>query len=420
MNPQTNTAPQPSSFVPDWVANVKPTAVENEKQMTSSNTGLSDQQGYVAPKSSLISTSNQSQNLYNENVNKMNETSWNTPIYAPGSNTPTDTSKNNTTTTSTNTNTSDAGGDYYRQQYETATKGLDDGILSAKSTLDQARTTLQNDPVADAAVAAVMAKYDEQIRIMKDKNTLIAGNNARNGARYGSAQYATEMNNNFLSDQQDRASQRIADLVTQQTVAAQQVRTAYKTGDISAFNAAQKAFDDANKEKLDAINNLLKESHTVVKEQQADLKLKQTEQRNQLADDIKLTTNLGKSVVDQIVNAGITDEKKRKEYIAKVAAEYGIDNADLLDNAVVKAEQEATRQGLLNKVTQKNINKVTTQKGSTTTVKPYAGFTQKPSVKDTQKVNSYLAGLSGDTQKAIKDANANEALFYKVLNKANE
>ena len=264
--------------------------------------------------------------------------------------------------------------DFLKEKFEKAMVDLDKGIENAKTNMEQARATLAYDPAAEAAVSQIMQKYDQQIQIMKEKNEMVMGANKRNNSRYG-MQYTSEMNENFMSDQQDRAQRRVMDLVTQATIAATKVRAAYKEGNLKAFNDAQKAYETASKDKLDAINDLLKETDKQVKEQQASVKLEQTLRKAALDEDIKLSANLGKIIADELSTSKITDPKKQKEYIAKMAETYGIENPDILANSVVKAEQEAKRQDLLNKNTQSVMNKraapkVTTKK--TTTVKPQA------------------------------------------------
>lgn len=382
----------------------------------------------------LIATSSQSRNEYANNVNSMNAATASmatasltdrynkenglvsnpdgstsrTVTDGIGNVTTTVTDKNGNQTvtkgapSSSNNDPNKSSGenavDFYTKQYQDATKSLDDAATNAKSELDRAAATLQSDPAASAAVSEIMAKYDEQIRVMKEKNALVAGNNNRNAARYGNLQYATEMNDNFMSDQQDRAQRRVLDLINEQTVQANKVRQAYADGDIAAFNAAQKSYDAANKSKIDAINDLLQESHKVVKEEQDKVKAIAAQKKEALSDDVKLSANLGKTIVDNLASLGIKDDKKRRQYIEQVAAQYGIDNVDILDNAVVKEEQTSKRQNLLNQSTQKSINKTVAPKK---TVVP-KGSTYSFTAKD--KTNLVGTGLtSSDISNLSKD-----------------
>lgn len=221
--------------------------------------------------------------------------------------------------------------------YNDTTKQLDQGIAQAKGNLAAAAATLQNDPAASAAVALVMQKYDQQIAAMKEKNRLLAGGNIVNAARSGSLQFANEMTSNFLSDEQDRASKRVTDLITLETEMVLKTQEAYKKGDVAAFDASSKALDKAQSDKTKAISDLLKATDTVVKEQQAQAKIDATAKKQAITDDLRLSTGIANTIAQNLAAAGIKDEKKRRAYIEGMAEQNGITNSDILDSAVAKA-----------------------------------------------------------------------------------
>ncbi len=253
--------------------------------------------------------------------------------------------------------------------YKQALVGLDEQINTAKSNLASALSTLQNNPAATAAVNMIMAKYDQQIQIMKDKNKILLGSYVVNSARSGMMQYANDMATNFMSEEQDRASQRVADLVTTEMSMVLKAQESYKKGDVAAFNVASKALEAATKQKTDAINKLLDASDKAIKTQQAEQKIQAAAAKQKITDDIRVSTSLGKTVADSITQSGITDQKKIDAYIDAMAEKSGISNPDILRSAVVKAQQDAGRLDLQNKNTISTINKrntTPTKKSSTT------------------------------------------------------
>lgn len=225
--------------------------------------------------------------------------------------------------------------------YDNSITLLDQGIATAKSNLQQASATLKNNPAAQAAIAAIQAKFDEQIGLMKDKNRQLMGGNITNAARGGSLQYANEMTGNFLSDEQDRAVKRITDLQTQEADLILKTQESYKKGDVASFDAASKALDKANSDKLKAISDLLKKTDAVVKEKAAAQKADQAAAKQQVSDDIRLSTSLAAGVASQLAAAGIKDDEKKKKFIQDMATKAGIKNADIFASAVSKASLSA-------------------------------------------------------------------------------
>jgi hypothetical protein len=250
---------------------------------------------------------------------------------------------------------------------------LDDGIATAKANLARTAATMGNNPAAAAAIAQIMAKFDQQIGLMKEQNRQLMGGNITNAARGGALQYANEMTGNFLSDEQGRAMQRVTDLQTQEADLILKTQESYKKGDVAAFDAASKALDAANSDKLKAISDLMKQTDTIVKEKQNQQKIAQNTAKQQITDDIRLSTNLATTVAEAIAASGITDEKKKRAYIEAMAEKNGITNADILQSAVIKADQANTKAelGLA------NTRSIIAKRGQTGTKKTSGGAKAK-------------------------------------------
>jgi hypothetical protein len=297
-------------------------------------------------------------------------------------------------------------------QYADSLTALDNQVNNAKNTLSQAAAMVQNDPAEVAAINLITQKFDTQIQAMKDKNAVLLGSQMTNAARSGAMQYANEMTSNFMSEEQDKATQRVADLITQEMSAILKAKQAYEKGDISAFNAASKALDAANKSKTDAINKLLDETDKAVKTYQAQQKIDAAAVKQQTTDNIRISTANASAIAKNIADSGITDPTKRKQYIEAMAQKLGITDPSYLESAVAKVE-------LSNANTQSTINK-RNQPPKPATVKPtgkntYKTFNNKPTSADISKVNAYIQSIGGN-QDAIDAANADETTFYKVLN----
>lgn len=217
---------------------------------------------------------------------------------------------------------------------------LNTGITTAKSALDAATATMANDPAALAAVAAIQAKYDQQIQLMQAKNTQLIG---RANSSVGAFGGLGVMSQNFLSDEQDKASQRITDLIAQEQAMILKTQQAYKDGDVKALAAAQKAYDDANKAKLDAVGKLLTATNNQVKQLQAQQKIDAAAEKQTVTTDISKSTNLGGSIAKNLADAGVTDPAEMDKYIQEMAQTYGITNPDILKSAVVKAQQTQSK-----------------------------------------------------------------------------
>lgn len=282
--------------------------------------------------------------------------------------------------------------------YDSSLKNLDQGIADAKSTLQSALATMQNDPAATSAVSMIMAKYDQQIAAMKDKNRILLGSYAVNQARSGGMQYANEMSSDFMSDEQDRASKRVTDLITLETSMVLKAQESYKNGDVKAFDAASKALTNATKEKSAEINKLLMASDKALKARQNEQKIAATQAKQTITDDIRISTALGKNVANAIMESGEKDPKKVDAYIEKMAKESGISNPALLKSSVVKAQQEQSKLDLSAKNTQSMI----ANRGKTK-----AGAAKKPAATklDTTTQKKLIGtGLSGEDVNVISQA----------------
>lgn len=240
--------------------------------------------------------------------------------------------------------------------YEATQQTLNDQVSRAKSNLSQALSTLQNDPAAASAVNMILQKYDQQISLMQAKNKVVLGSYAVNAARSGGMQYANDMTTSFLSEEQDKASQRITDLISQETSMVLKAQAAYKKGDVSAFDQASKALDSATKAKNDQINKLLTATNNAVKTAQAAQKQQINQQKQQTTDNIRTSTAIAQSAADAISSSGITDPKKIKTYIDGLAKAHGITDPTMLESAVSKAQATSKKFSLQNENTQSEIN----------------------------------------------------------------
>lgn len=239
-------------------------------------------------------------------------------------------------------------------QYKGALDNLDGQAADAKAQIQAAKDTLANDPAASAAIDAITQKYDVLINAMKAKNAQVLGKASTSVSAFGGL---GQMSQNFLSAEQDRASQRVADLVSQEQGLILKAQIAYKNSDVKALNAAMTAYDRANSDKLSAINKLLTETDKQVKAVQDQQKIDAAAAKQQVATDISKSTNLGTGIAKNIADSGITDQEQIDQYIASVAQEYGISNADILKNAVAKAQAAAAKDALSAKNTESIINK---------------------------------------------------------------
>lgn len=320
------------------------------------------------------------------------------------------------TTTAGTAYTVPKGGDptVYKLMYDNI-DAMTKSAADAKTAIDTAtQYDVNTDPAAIAAANNIKAQFDKLIEQMKEKNNILLGSYGKNSARSGMLQYANEMDTNFKSMEFDKATERITDLVQKQLDAVNKSNEAYKSGNLKALDAATKEYNQVLKEKQNAIMDLNKSINDAVKLEQDAAKLAASEAKQQVTDDIRISTSLSTSIADAIIKSGVTDEAKIDEYINSMAEESGINDVNILKSAVVKAQQAQTKLNLQNENTQLTINKKKAPK-STNTTKPYAGFTSKPTAATITKVNTYLSSI-GASNADIKKVNSDEASFYKVLN----
>lgn len=241
------------------------------------------------------------------------------------------------------------------KQYNDTITASNDTLVQRQADLDAAKATVQNDPAASAALDSIRQKYDILIKAMQDKNKILLGGYQTGQARMGALQFANEMSSNFMSEEMDKANGRISDLVAKENDLLLKTTIAYKTGDIKALNAAQTAYDKANADKLKAINDLVKATNDHVKTVQAQQKIDATEAKQKITDDIRISTNLGKTIADSISASGITDQKIIDQYIEGMATKNGVSSVDVLKSAVVKAQQDQGKLDLTSENTKNNI-----------------------------------------------------------------
>lgn len=264
----------------------------------------------------------------------------------------------------------------------------DQNIADAQSTLASVRDTLNNDPAAVQAANAISANYGVLINAMKEKNRQVLGSFTENAARNGSLQYANDMHTTFMSNEMDRASQRVADLVAKEQELILKSNTAYKNGDIKAFNAAQTALTKAQSDKTTTLGKLLTASNAQVKAVQAQVKATAATKSAKVKNDISLAKSTAAGIVDAITKSGVTDEKQIKQYISEMADHVGISDPAILESAVVTARQTADKTALSLANTRSTIAKRGSSNSPKTKTTTDGSFTY--SGEDTAKLASLL------------------------------
>lgn len=228
-------------------------------------------------------------------------------------------------------------------QFKQTLANQDQNIANAQQTLATAAATMTNDPAAASAAAAIKTQYDVLINAMKAKNAIVLGGYTKNAARSGGLQYANDMTENFMSEEMDRASQRIADLVSKEQTLILASNNAYKNGDIKAFNAAQTALEKTQNDKTSTLGKLLTATNNQVKNVQAQQKIDAAATKQQLASDTTTSTKIAAGMVAALKAAGISDPKTIEEYVQAMATKNGITNPDILSGALATAQQTAAK-----------------------------------------------------------------------------
>lgn len=248
----------------------------------------------------------------------------------------------------------------------------DKSIADAKTTIANAAATVANDPAAQQAAAAIAAKYDILINAMKEKNRQVLGGFTANAARTGGLQYANDMTETFMSAEMDRASARIADLVSKEQELILKSNAAYKANDIKAFNSAQTALDKATKEKTDTLGKLLTATNNQVKAVQAQQKIDAAAAKQQLTTDTTTAAKIAAGMAKTLKDSGVTDPEQISQFVAEMAKKNGITNPDILSGALETERQKLAK-------TNYAINKPYPSKGgSGTKPKVDGGYTYTP------------------------------------------
>ncbi len=223
-----------------------------------------------------------------------------------------------TNNTSTGPYTTDANGNLTRtdggtmdpnlvSQYKDTLTSMDQQINDAKSTLASVAATMNNDPAALAAINQITAQFDQQMEIMKNKNSMVLGRASTAIAAYGGL---GQMSNDFMSVEQNNALDRMNTIKNNELSAVLKAAAAYKKGDVAAFDAASKQLDSLTKEKSDALNKLMTEANNNTKTLQAQQKIDQSQSKQNFTD----MNNYAKSSA-----AGITSATKGMNAADKAA-----------------------------------------------------------------------------------------------------
>lgn len=205
----------------------------------------------------------------------------------------------------------------------------------ASAAVAQAAATLQNDPAALAAAASITSQYQQLIQAQIARNNILLGSYKANAARGGSLQFANNMESNFMSEEMISASNAVSDLVTRQNAALIQSNTAFKNGDVKAFNDATVAYNDIAAKKTQAILDLANATDKAVKDAQAAtrqasldaqnaIKDAQTEKHQDLQDALAsatLSQKMKQDAIDNAFKAQQISETQRHDYQTELNAQ---------------------------------------------------------------------------------------------------
>lgn len=247
----------------------------------------------------------------------------------------------------------------------------------ANQTLEAAKATAANDPALAAAISQIQSQFGVLIDAMTKKNAQVLGRAGSEVAAFGGL---GSMNENFLSDEQSSALNRVADLQSKETSLILKTQMAYQANDVKAVNAASAEYQKTLQDKQKAVIDLQTKINDAVKSAQAQQKIDAANAKQQVTTDISKSTNLGKSLADEIAKSGVTDPAQIEQYIQGMASQYGISNPDILKSAVVKAQQDQQK---LDTSTANTADTIANRDANTTyrTNKPYF----KPTVPGTGK-----------------------------------
>lgn len=295
-----------------------------------------------------------------------------------------------------------------KQQYEDNNAQLDQGVNDAKATLSAVSATLANDPAAQAAVAQISAQYDQLITAQQNKNKIILGGYAVNAARTGSLQYANDMTTQFLNDEQSRANDRVADLVTKENNAILKSNAAYQAGDVKTFNAATQALKSAQAAKIKGITDLATATSKALKDFQAqqkidaaNLKAQQVQQQKTYTDAFNAINKSGAGIADATADMSAADKKKFIDsYLSSITSSGSLTPEQMtqLEGALQSSVKTASDTNAKTNASLANTNSEIQNRGTKTQTDKSVKL-DKPTT-----TALYGAGLSGTDVTALSQA----------------
>ncbi len=207
-----------------------------------------------------------------------------------------------------------------------------------------------SDPGAAQAASAIAAQYDLLISAMRAKNAQILGGYTANAARSGGLQYANDMTETFMSNEMDRASGRISDLISKEQSLILKSNAAYQAQDVKAFAAAQTALEKTQTDKTNTLEKLLTATNAQVKTVQAQQKIDAATAKNTLTADTTTSKGIAAGMVAALKAANITDPAQINSYVQAMAQKNGITNPDILAGELATAQQtQAKTDKIVNK-----------------------------------------------------------------------
>lgn len=223
-----------------------------------------------------------------------------------------------------------------REHYRSSLKAIDDQVTQAHANLDNLQRTAQNDPAAQAAISAIRSKFETQANLLRARQTQFLGKQSTAVSAFGGL---GPMSQDFLNNQQQKAEAQLTDLAAKEEDLVFKAQIAYKTGNYKDLNAAMTEYDKANKTKLTALNDLLKETNKEVTQRQAEDRLTLAKDKQQVSTDISKSTGIASAIAKTLADSGVTDKGEIDKYITGMAEKSGISNPSLLSSAVERARQ---------------------------------------------------------------------------------
>lgn len=283
-----------------------------------------------------------------------------------------------------------------KAQFKTQLQNLDSQISSAQQTIDSVKARSLNDPAITSIVTAIQNKFGQQIQLMQEKNRQLLGRANTSVAAFGGLGV---MSQDFLNNEQSMAMDRISKLQDEEDQAIAKAQAAYLSQNYKDLNTAMTAYDQANKDKLQALQDILNASAKQVTQMQNEQKINIQEQKAALASDIQTSTKIAAGVAANLKAAGLTDPESVRQYIESLASQYGIQNPDILYSQVVSAQQNADKQGLQAENIQSEIatrqeNATTAAERAATAAERAANAASKPKKLSVSEIrDNFYAGL---------------------------